>query len=59
MAHGTILSPLDCHGWFAEGGYHLVVLALRQPDPEDNLGCAEKAYQVRVLGEEAGDIADP
>jgi hypothetical protein len=59
MAHGTILSPHYCHGWFAEGGYRPVVLALRQPDAEDNLGCAEKAHQVRVLGEEACDIADP
>src|SRR5215211_1471928 len=37
MAHGTILSPRYCHGWFAEGGYRPVVLALRQPDAEDNL----------------------
>jgi hypothetical protein len=36
-----------------------VVLALHQPDAEGNLGCAEEAHQVPVLGEEAGDFADP
>jgi hypothetical protein len=36
-----------------------VVLALRQPDAEGNLGCAEETHQVRVLGEEVGDSADP
>jgi hypothetical protein len=45
MAHGNILS--------------LVVLALCQPDAEGNLGRAEEAHQVWVLGEEAGDFADP
>jgi hypothetical protein len=59
MAHGAILSLRDCHGWFADGSYRPVVLALHQPEAEGNLGCAEEAHQVRVLGEEAGDIVDP
>jgi len=36
----------------------LAVLAEREPEAEDYLGGAEEAHEVRVLGEEAGCLAD-